>query len=434
MKPVVTATVREIRTPTMNDSQAGIHGASITRRSFIRYLAASPLFTTTAVLSTPGNLMAFGGLSVLEENAMERLITTPEEAINVFDFEQLASQIIPPAHFGFLTTGVDDDRTRDTNHQAYADYYLRPRKLVDVTRTDTATTLFGERFAAPVFLCPIGAHKAFHQEGERAVAHAAGTVDFPMCLSTMTSTAVEDVAEARDRPVWYQLYPTSEWSITKKLLRRAENAGCQVMALTVDLPVTSNRETQARLLRLDSRDCKSCHTDPYKDMSRKPMFQGLGLPDNLQVNPSNLTWDYIRRLKGESGMKLLIKGIVTKEDAELCLEYGVDGIIVSNHGGRADESGRATIDSLAEIAPVVGTKIPVMVDGGVRRGTDIFKALAMGAAAVGIGRPYVWGLGTFGEAGVKKVLEILLKELETTMKLAGVNRIDEIQRSYIGKS
>lgn len=400
------------------------------RRSLLKFLASSPLLCTAGLQSLSANLFAADNPSLLEAD-LETLIKSPDEAINLFDFQRVINQTMPTSHYGYLMTGVDDDRTKNINHQAYSKYYLRPRRLVNVSKVDTAINLFGKHYASPIFLSPVSSHRAFHPEGELATASAAQKMDFPMFLSTLTSTPIDAVNNNRGKPVVFQLYPTSNWGITRQLLRRAEAAGCETVALTVDLPV-SNRETMARLARQDSRDCMACHLGADEDLKRKPMLQGTGIIGRSEFNHSYLDWDFVKRLRDETSMKVLLKGIVTWEDAELSLDSGVDGLVVSNHGGRAEESGRGTIDSLAEIMPVVGDKIPVLIDGGVRRGTDVFKALAMGATAVGIGRPYIWGLGAFGQPGVEKVLQLLQRELEITMKLAGTTSIEEIQRPYIG--
>ncbi len=400
------------------------------RRSFLRYLASSPLLCGAMLESVPGMLFARDNPALLQADR-EMLIKSPEEALNLFDFERIASHSIPTSHFGYLTTGVDDDRTKNINHQAYADYYLRPRRLVDVRKIDMGNSLFEKDYASPIFLSPLASQKAFNAEGELATARAAGKMNFPMLLSTVSSTGIEEVNAAYGEPVIYQLYPATKWDITKKILRRVEAAGCKVLVLTVDVPI-SNRETLSRLIRQDDRDCQTCHQGIDEDLKRKPMFRGTGMNGLADLGFMFMNWDFVKRLKDETSMKLVLKGIVTAEDARLCLEHGVDGLVVSNHGGRAEESGRATIDSLTEIMPVIGNRIPVLIDGGVRRGTDVFKALALGASAVGIGRPYIWGLGAFGQPGVEKVLQLLQKELEISMKLAGTTSIQQIGQSYVG--
>jgi len=275
---------------------------------------------------------------------------------------------------------------------------------------------------------------AFHPEGEVAVARAAKAKGHLQILSTMTTASVEEVTAARGAPIWYQLYPTAKWAVTEALVRRAEAAGCPALVLTVDLPVISNRETASELARLDERDCDACHErdrSTYFRVDRKPMFDGLDTSGLRDLDAPALTWDFIDRLRSVTRMKILLKGIVTREDAKLAVERGADGIIVSNHGGRAEESARGTIDSLPEVVEAVRGRIPILIDSGFRRGTDIFKALALGADAVAIGRPYLWGLAAFGQAGVEAVLDILRKELALAMRLAGVTSIRGITRDYV---
>mgnify|MGYP003471467087 FL=1 len=240
---------------------------------------------------------------------------------------------------------------------------------------------------------------------------------------------------ARGEPVWYQLYPTDQWSLTKALVRRVEAAGCPVLVLTVDLQGGSNRIALARAKRRDPRDCTACHTSSPRladEMAPKPMFRGLDVQTINDLTPPDMSWDYVARLRDIWPRQLVIKGLVTREDALLAVAHGVDGIIISNHGGRAEDSGRASIDSLAEVAPAVAGRIPLLMDGGVRRGADVFKALALGADAVGIGRPYIWGLASFGQEGVERVLEILQSELTGNMRQAGTRSIAEITASHDG--
>jgi 4-hydroxymandelate oxidase len=272
----------------------------------------------------------------------------------------------------------------------------------------------------------------FHPEGEIPVARAAKQKHALQILSTATNTSVEDIAATLGRPPWYQLYPSSRWEVTEKLVRRAEAAGCPVLALTCDTQAGRRTETLERAKRLDTRNCAGCHgTKPEDFFRRKPMFAGIDVA-GLRTNQVEMTWEHVRRLKALTKMKLVIKGIETREDAKLCLESGVDGILVSNHGGRAEESGRGTIDCLPEVVEAAGGRIPVMLDGGIRRGTDVFKALALGASGVFIGRPYIWGLAGFGQPGVERVLDILTAELGLVMKQCGARSIAEISRTSVG--
>jgi len=383
------------------------------RRDFLKFLAGSPL------------LAGLPAASLAQQ--MPALITDPSQAINVMDFEPVAHQALPPAHWGYLSTGVDDDLTLKANREGFQHIQLRPRRLIDVTRVDMRTELFGTTWDSPIFICPVGGQRMVNPDGELAVARAAQSKRALQILSTVSSTSVEEVAQARGGPIWYQLYPTSRWDIREKLVRRAEAAGCPVLVITVDLPAGRHTETFDRLRRMDSRNCASCHPAGPGALSQKPMFSGLDVK-GVAVYDSGLTWESVQRVKKLTSMKLVLKGIQAAADARLCKENGVDGIIVSNHGGRADETLRATVDCLPEVVEAAGPGVTVMVDGGFRRGTDVFKALALGARAVGIGRPYMWGLAAFGQPGVERVLDLLHAEFELVMKQCGTRSIAEIAR------
>jgi isopentenyl diphosphate isomerase/L-lactate dehydrogenase-like FMN-dependent dehydrogenase len=391
------------------------------RRRFLRLLAASPL-------------LAYVGRAFSTDNFAQDLITAPEEALNVLEFEAVARKNLPPAHFGYMATGVDDDGTLRANRTGFERYQLRVRRLRDVQNLDTSVRLFGAVWDTPIVFAPVGSQKAFHPDGEIAVAKAARAKGYLQILSTMSSTPVEAVNEARGTPVWYQLYPTNDWIVTRGLTKRAEAAGCPVLVLTLDLQGGSNRETFLKSRRADARQCTDCHVGGFAyntTIRRRPMFQGLDLSKVITQFPLDMTWDIVKRLRDTTKMKLLLKGIVTREDAQLAVEHGVAGLIVSNHGGRAEESHRSTIECLPEVVAGVAGKIPVLIDGGFRRGTDIFKALALGAQAVCIGRPYLWGLAAFGQPGVETVLEILRRELQMVMRQAGTTSIPQITREYL---
>ncbi|NIP80297.1 MAG: alpha-hydroxy-acid oxidizing protein, partial [Gemmatimonadetes bacterium] len=226
-------------------------------------------------------------------------------------------------------------------------------------------------------------------------------------------------------PVWQQLYPTDRWDVAEGVVRRAEAAGCPAIVLTVDLRPGGRRETLERYMRTDPRDCGSCHTG-----APKPMYDGLDM-DEVGTFLSPLTWDFVRRLRDLTDRRLLVKGISTAEDAAMCVEHGIDGVVVSNHGGRADDAGVSTIEALPEVVDAVGGRIPVLVDSGFRRGTDVLKAMALGASAVGIGRPYLWGLAAFGQSGVEAVLALLTAEIGVAMQQAGVPSLRNVPTSAI---
>jgi 4-hydroxymandelate oxidase len=331
-----------------------------------------------------------------------------------------------------MATGVEDDLTLKANRDGFSRIYLRPRRLIDISKADLQTEIFGTTWDSPIGLAPVGNAKAFHVEGEMPTTRAARSRKTLQLLSTATNTSFEDVSKALGRPPWYQLYVTSRFDFTERLVKRVEDAGCQVMAITVDTQAGRRTETFERSRRLDKRECSSCHgTTREAFYRRKPMFEGLDVTNLATQNPA-LTWEHIRRIRKMTSMKVLIKGIETSEDTKVCLEHGLDGVIVSNHGGRAGETGRGTIDCLPEVVEAAGGKIPVIIDGGFRRGADIFKALALGATAVCIGRPYIWGLAAFGQAGVEAVIDMLRLELELVMKQCGATSIAGITRSSVG--
>jgi isopentenyl diphosphate isomerase/L-lactate dehydrogenase-like FMN-dependent dehydrogenase len=390
------------------------------RRAFLKFVAASPLLA-----AVPSIAEAF------QQGSLDQAA----DALDVFDFQTAAQKVVPPAHWGYLMTGVDGEDTLKANRDGYSRYQLRTKRFVDVSRLDMSVELFGAKLNSPIVLCPVGSQRAFHREGEVGAAKAAQAKGHLQILSTQTSIAVEDVAKARSGPLWYQLYTTDNFEVTTKLVKRAEAAGCTAVAVTVDLPAGRNTETMSRLQRTDTRNCGSCHEDATGNLANprvgggtnanKPMFAGINT-NGLGLTSPSLTWDFVKRLKDVTKMKVVIKGLETREDAAQAIEHGADGIIISNHGGRATETGRGTIECVAEVAQAVRGRIPILVDGGVRRGTDVFKALALGANAVGIGRPYIWGLSAFGQQGVERVLDILSNELRLAMAGCGARNVKEI--------
>ncbi|MEK7403222.1 MAG: alpha-hydroxy acid oxidase [Gemmatimonadota bacterium] len=414
------------------------------RRKFLRFLAGSPLFALAGgELAVVARMLEQGALTDGDAAPQDpALIHAAQQAINVFDFESVAKAKLPPAHWGYLATGTDDDATIRANREGYARWEMKMRRLVDVSRIDPGVEILGVSWPTPIVINPVGSQKAFHTEGELAVARAAKARNHLQVLSTVATTSVEDVSAARGMPVWYQLYHRQDWSQTRELVKRVERAGCPVLVFTVDLLGGSNRETQVREALTDTRDCTKCHTGgrpqpgmlqiDFRDNRRKPMIAGFGPAQN--PDPGTPTWDYIKRLKDITTMKVFLKGIVTREDAELAMQHGVDGLFVSNHGGRAENSLRATVTALPDVVAGVAGRAPVILDGGIRRGTDIFKALALGATATGIGRPYIWGLASFGQEGVETVLALLRKEFEIVMRQAGTITTKGITRDYVAEA
>lgn len=364
------------------------------------------------------------------------LIKSPKDAINVFDFEPVMRQNVPPAHFGYMASGIDDEVTLRANREGFLKFQLRPRRLVDVSKVDMSADILGTKFSSPIIIAPTGGHKAYHADGEEGVARAAKAGDHLMILSTQTSTAVEDVIKARGRPIWMQLYATNKFEVAAHHIKRAENAGCTGLAVTVDRSGGRNQETLFRLQRTDSRDCSACHDNSSLVAAQrdKPMYEGVDLSGLRNIQSSAMTWDYLKRLRDLTKMKVVVKGLLAWEDAKLAADYGYDAIIVSNHGARADDSGRATIDALPEIVEAVNGRMPILIDSGFRRGTDICKALCMGATAVAIGRPYLWGLGAFGQAGVERALELLRIELFAIMQQVGAPSLKHLTPAMVRRA
>jgi len=406
------------------------------RRRFIQFMAASPLFAGTA-------------LSALAEEMPERpadpfvwaprdynhLIASPKEALDVFDFEPVMRKNVPPAHFGYMASGVDDDVTLRANREGFLKFQLRPRRLVDVSKVNMSTEILGQRYETPIIIAPTGGHRGYNADGEQGIARAAKTGDHLMILSTQATASVTDVIAARGRPIWSQLYATNKFEVAKHHVESMERQGSVAVAVTVDRNGVRNQEVALRLRRTDTRECSACHdrTSLQGESKNKPMYEGADLSGLKNIQSSAMSWDYIKRLRELTKMKVVLKGILAWEDAKIAAETGIDAIIVSNHGGRADEAGRSTIESLPEIIEVSGT-MPVLIDSGFRRGTDIVKALCMGAKGVAVGRPYLWGLGAFGQPGVERVLEMLRTELMVAMQQVGAPSLKDLKPAMVVKA
>jgi len=406
------------------------------RRRVLQFLAAGPLLTA-------GPLAAFAqGLptrppdpAIWASRDPDNLIADPKEALDVFDFEPVAGKNLPPAHFGYMVTGADDEVTLRANREGFLKFQLRPRRLVDVSTIDMTTELFGARYDSPIVIAPTGGNRAFHPDGEIAVAKAAKAGNHLQILSTGASTSIEDAITARGAPIWFQLYPTNKWEVAEALVRRAERAGSPVIALTIDTLSQANWETLARLRRSDTRNCGDCHGGSLPEyVARRPNFDGIDLRGATSLGAPNMNWDFVKRLRDTVKGKLILKGILAHEDAALAAQAGIDAIIVSNHGGRFGDLGRATIDALPEIVEAVGGHMPLLVDSGFRRGTDIAKALALGVRAVCIGRPSLWGLAAFGQSGVERVLEILRNELRIAMRQLGAPSLRDITPAMVRRT
>jgi 4-hydroxymandelate oxidase len=406
------------------------------RRRLLQFLAASPLFSHFGASAFAQSTSAASRLPDPMSWAprdLDNLISDPKEAINVFDFEPVAKANLPPAHFGYMATGIDDEVTLRANREGFLKFQLRPRRLVAVSTIDMTTEILGARYDSPIVIAPTGGNRAFHTDGEMAVSKAARVGNHLQILSSGATTSIEEASAARGAPVWFQLY-ARKWDVTEALARRAERGGSPVLVVTVDGPGPTNWETLLRLRRRDTRQCDGCHGRGLQAyVARRPNYDGINLSDPTSLDAPNLTWDLIKRLRDTVKVQIVLKGILTHEDASLAADSGIDGIIVSNHGGRVVDSGRSTIEVLPEIIDVVGGRIPVLVDSGFRRGTDIIKALAIGAQAVCVGRPYLWGLGAFGQPGVERVLEILRAETRAALQQVGAPTIKHLIPAIVQK-
>jgi 4-hydroxymandelate oxidase len=409
------------------------------RRRFLQFLAASPLLAAGAGSAVAETLLPKAKLPdplMWAPLDAADLIKDPKQAINVFDFEPVCRQNVPPAHFAYMASGIDDEVTLRANREGFLKFQLRPRRLVDVSKVNMKTDILGVTYDSPIFIPPIGGQKSFQADGEIATAKAAKAGNHLQILSTVTSSSVEDVTAARGQPIWQQLYATNKWEVAEAIVRRAENAGCLAVAVTVDRSGGRNQETLFRLRKSDTRECSGCHdrSSVASTYRTRPMFAGVDVSGLRNIQSSAMTWDFFKRLRDTTKMKIVIKGILAYEDAVLAADNGIDAIIVSNHGARSEDSGRSTIDALPEIVEAVNGRMPILVDSGFRRGTDIVKALCMGATAVGVGRPYIWGLGAFGQPGVEKVLELLRTELYAAMQQVGAPSIKDLKPTMVRRA
>ena len=344
------------------------------------------------------------------------------------DFELLAKAKMPAMAWEYVTAGAGDEITVRWNQEAYQQIRLKPRVLVDVSKLDTRVTLFGDEHAFPILLAPTAAQKLMHADGELATARGAGVTGTAMVLSCFAGTSLEDVAAVAKSPLWFQLYVQPDHGFTRALVQRAEAAGYRALCLTVDTPITGarNRETRAAVKQPPMPNLKG--------------LAGAGEGDRLHtgslevfssVLDAALSWKDVEWLRSIAKIPLVLKGVMNPDDADRAAKSGVAGIIVSNHGGRNLDTLPATIEVLPQVVDKVAGRMPVFVDGGIRRGTDVLKALALGANAVFIGRPYLYGLGAAGEAGVTQVIRILQREFQMAMALTGRTNVSSIDRSVI---
>jgi 4-hydroxymandelate oxidase len=350
------------------------------------------------------------------------------DPICLADFEPLAKAKMPVMGWEYINGGAGDELTLRWNKEAYQRIRLKPHVLVDVSKLDTRVTLFGEDHAFPILLAPTAAQKLTHPEGELATVRGAGTTGTAMVLSSFSNTSLEEVAAAAKSPLWFQLYAQTDHGFTRELVQRAEAAGYRALCLTVDTPIAGarNRETRANVKLSPLPNLKG-----LKEFGSEGTLRTGSRDIFSSVLDAALSWKDVEWLRSFAKIPLLLKGVLNPDDADRAITAGVAGIMVSNHGGRNLDTVPATIDALPQVADKVAGRVPVFLDGGIRRGTDVLKGLALGANAVLIGRPYLYGLGAEGEVGVTKVVTILQREFAMAMALTGRTNIASIDRSVI---
>ena len=382
------------------------------RRSFLaqaRVMASSGVLARIVPRPLASTTALFASL-----DARNQAVSTPDldRLLSLFDFESAAHTRISHGAWERVSGGAADEFTLRWNREAYDRIRLKPRILVDVSKIDTRVNLFGQELPFPILLAPTGGQRFIHPEGELASARGAAAANSIYVISSSSSFKVEDIARSTKSPVWFQLYVQKDRAFTRDLVQRAEDSGCRALCVTVDSPTfgARNREERAKS-ELPERELPNLKGKDYLD--------------------PGLTWKDIDWLRSFARTPVLLKGVLNPDDALTAVKAGTSGIIVSNHGARNLDTVPATIDALPLVAEKVAGRIPVLVDGGIRRGTDIIKAFALGASAVQIGRPYLWGLGVSGAEGVTRVVEILQKEFELAMALTGRPTIASIDRSVL---
>ncbi|XP_039034441.1 peroxisomal (S)-2-hydroxy-acid oxidase GLO4-like [Hibiscus syriacus] len=350
------------------------------------------------------------------------------EPVNVSEVQELARRALPRMYYDYYRGGAEDEHTLRENVEAFQRITIWPRILVDVSRTDLSTTVLGYKISAPILIAPTAMHKLAHPEGEVATARAAAACNTIMILSYMSTCTVEEVASSCNGVRFFQIYVYKKRDITATLVQRAERCGYKAIVLTVDTPRLGRRE----------KDIKNKMVAPQLKNFEGLITTAVSSDDGSNIEAfakstfdASFSWKDIGWLRSITNLPVLIKGVLTREDAIKGVEVGVDGIIVSNHGARQLDYAPSTISVLEEVVGAVKGKVPVLFDGGIRRGTHVFKALALGAQAVLIGRPAVYGLAAKGEYGVKRVIEMLKDELELTMALSGCPTLNNISRKHI---
>ncbi|MGB5811847.1 MAG: alpha-hydroxy acid oxidase [Polyangiales bacterium] len=356
------------------------------------------------------------------------------DALNLMELEKLAADNLSEAAWSYYSSGANDEITLRRNRKAFEEIALRYRVLVDVAERELDTELLGSAVDLPVLIAPTAFHKLAHPEGEVATAKGAGAMGTTMILSTLSTTRVETVTAAAERDIWFQLYVYRDRGATEALVQRVHAAGCKALVLTVDAPLLGRRERDIRtgFALPPGMGIENMHADGYARVDAADGDSGLAAYFARLLDPS-LNWRDLEWLRSISPMPVLVKGVVRPDDARRAIEHGADGLVVSNHGGRQLDTSVATIEALPDIAAEVGGETLLLLDGGIRRGTDVLKAIALGASAVLVGRPVLWGLAAGGAAGVELALRLLGDEIDLAMALAGCRTLHDISADLLAE-
>jgi isopentenyl diphosphate isomerase/L-lactate dehydrogenase-like FMN-dependent dehydrogenase len=350
------------------------------------------------------------------------------QPLNVWDYARLAEKRLGPGAWSYFAGGADDERTLRWNLEAYGRWLLRPRILCDVTEVSTETTVLGTPVALPVLVAPVAFQRMAHPDGEAATARAAASAGTVMCLSTIATATPADVAAAAPgAPRWFQLYVFKDWGLTSALVQQAVDAGYSALVLTADTPYLGRREGPLRTGFAIPEDVRI----PAVDAARGGGLQPFSLHEHFDLFSPAVSWRDVERLTELSGLPVVVKGVLTAEDARLACEHGAAGVGVSNHGGRQLDGVPGTLDALPEVVEAVEGRVEVYLDGGIRRGTDIAKALALGARATLAGRAVLFGLAVGGEEGARHVLDLLRDEIRLALSLLGCTSPAEIRREHV---
>jgi 4-hydroxymandelate oxidase len=352
--------------------------------------------------------------------------------LNLFELEQLAREKLPQTAYDYFASGAWDEVTLRENRAAFERIRVHYRVLVDVSRRDLPVTLFGQKISMPIIIAPTAFHRLAHPEGELATVRAAGAAGTIMVLSSLSNTSVEEVIAAASGPVWFQLYINKDRGFTRELVARVAQAGCRALMVTVDTPEWGRRERDVRNAFHLPPGLSAVNLVPSNERGEVISHSGVGMGQAFTwMLDASLTWKDAEWLCSITRLPVLLKGICRPEDARLAIEHGASGVVVSNHGGRQMDTAPATIEVLPDVAAAVAGRAPVLLDGGVRRGLDVLKALALGASAVQVGRPVLWGLAAAGQQGVELALGLLRQELDLAMALAGCPNVGAITRDDV---